>query len=323
VIAFCSAYGVAACINLAYLFSLKKISLKPNLKHITKPLRKDFFYYTLFLMGAALTTAIVPNLGSFFIAAKLGLACTGVYVIAQYMTAIIEIPYRSLGAISNPHISQTLKEKDFVKTNQLIKKISLHQFLIGAALFFVIWTNIDTIFQIIPNGENFVSGKWVVFILGLSTLLSTSLMSSAATLSFSKYYYYSLLFTFILTVSAVVMNIFFIPVWGINGAAISTLFSFVLYYIFLLSLVYWKLKVSPFSFKHLKILSIVLILFLFDYLWKQTITHLVAQHLKPDLWINFCEAALRTAVLGGIGFFSVYFWNISDEVNHLVRLSCK
>jgi O-antigen/teichoic acid export membrane protein len=318
IIAFCCTYGIAACINLGYLIYLKRISIVPNL-HISKSLRKEFFFYTLFLMGAALTTAIIPTLSSFFIAAKLGLAFTGVYAIARHIVAFIEIPYRSLGAISNPHISQTVKEKNFTATNHLIKKVSLHQFLVGTAIFFAIWINIDLVYQIIPNGENYVAGKWVVFILGLLVLLNTSLAVTGVTLNFSKYYYYSLIFTFILTVLAVVLNVVFLPVLGINGAALASLSSYCLYYILLLSLVFWKLKVAPFSWAQLKILVIILVLFTLNYIWKQITTQYVTQHFELELWINFCESTVRTAVLGGIGFLSVYFWNISEEVNALVK----
>jgi O-antigen/teichoic acid export membrane protein len=318
IIAFCCTYGIAACINLGYLIYLRHISVIPNL-HISKSLRKEFFFYTLFLIGAALTTTIMPTLSTFFIAAKLGLAFAGVYAIARHIVAFIEIPYRSLGAISNPHISQTVKEKNFTETNHLIKKVSLHQFLVGSAIFFAIWINIDLVYQIIPNGAYYASGKWVVFILALVALLNTSLTVTGATLNFSKYYYYSLIFTFILTASAVVLNVVFLPVLGINGAALASLSSFCLYYILLLSLVFWKLKVTPFSWAQLKILAIILILFAFNYLWKQITIQFVTQHFEPALWINFCESAVRTAVLGGVGILSVYFWNISEEVNALVR----
>ncbi|MCL2290364.1 MAG: lipopolysaccharide biosynthesis protein [Bacteroidetes bacterium] len=318
IIALCGTYGVAACINLGYLFSLRCISLKPNFS-IAKHLRKDFLYYTLFLMGSALTTAIIPNLGSFIVASQLGLAFAGIYVIAQNMATTIEIPSRSLNAISNPHISQTLKDNDLIATNRLIKKVSLHQFLVGSAILFAIWTNINVIFQIIPNGENFISGKWVVFFLGISILLHTSLLVGGATLALSKYYYFSLFFTLILTVSALVFNVTFISIFGISGAALAALASYLIYHTMVLSLVYWKLKVSPLSWAHLKTLIIILVLFGVDYIWKQSITQVVMQYFEPSVWITVFEALARTIVLGGIGFLSVYFWNVSVEVNALVK----
>jgi O-antigen/teichoic acid export membrane protein len=319
VIAFCCTYGIAACINFGYLFFLGRISFKPNLQHITKELRKDFLLYTLFLMGAALTTAIVPMMGTFFVSAQLGLAFTGVYSIAKYMVAFIEIPYRSLGPIANTHVSHTVKDNKFKETNQLIKKVSLHQFLIGAAIFFTVWTNIDLIYQIIPNGGDYNSGKWVVFILGLYALLNSSLAIGASALGYSKFYYYSLFFTLTLTVSVIIMNLKFIPVWGISGAAIATLASYCIYFILILSFVYWKLKVIPLSWKQLKVLAIILVLFGLDYIWKQYATPTVIQDFNPNLWISFLEASVRTAFLGGLGFLCVYFWNISEEVNGLIK----
>jgi O-antigen/teichoic acid export membrane protein len=268
-------------------------------------------------MGSALTAAFVPSLSLFIISAQLGLAFAGVYGFARYIVAFIEIPYRSLGAISSPHVSQTLKEGNFVETNWFIKKVSLHQFLIGTAVFFAIWINIDLIFQIIPNGENFAPGKWVVFFLGMNAILTTSLSIGGVTLSFSKYYYYSLFLTLILTTSAVLLNLLCIPKWGINGAAIATLFSTGIYYLLLLSLVYWKLKVIPLCLKHTNILAIILGLFFINWLWKEYVLHIIL--CNPTFWISCVEAVLRSVILGGIGFLFVYYGNISEEVNALVR----
>jgi len=317
VVAFCCTYGMAACINLGYLFHLGRISLKPDFKYITKTLRKDFLYYTFFLMGSALTTAFVPSLGMFMIGAQLGLAFAGVYGFARYIVAFIEIPYRSLGAISNLHVSQSVKENNFIETDRFVKKVSLHQFLIGTAIFFLIWINIDLMFQIIPNGVNYAPGKWVVLILGFNAIIATSLSIGGTTLSYSKFYYYALFLTFILTSSAVLMNLLCIPIWGINGAALATLFSSCIYYLLLLVLIYWKLKVIPVCLKHLNIIAIILGLFFIDWLWKRYATPLIIQN--QTLCISCIEALLRSAVLGGIGFVSVYCWNISEEVNNLAK----
>jgi O-antigen/teichoic acid export membrane protein len=255
----------------------------------------------------------------FMIGAQLGLAFAGVYAFARHIIAFIEIPFRSLGAISNPHVSQSVKENNFKETNRFIKKVSLHQFLIGSAVFFLIWTNIDLIFQIIPNGQDYAPGKWVVFFLGLNAIIATSLTIGATSLNYSKYYYYALIFTLILTTSAVLLNIICIPKWGINGAALATLFSSCLYYLLLLTLVYWKLKVIPICWKHLHILTIILGLFLLDWFWKQYATPLLIQNTNPTLWISFFEALLRSVFVGGTGFFCVYFWNISEDVNGLLK----
>jgi O-antigen/teichoic acid export membrane protein len=320
VVAFSCIYGIAAFINLCYLFSLKRISIKPNFQKITIRFRKEFLFYTLFLMGSALTLNIMPMLGSFFITAKLGLTFAAIYGFARHIVAFIEVPYRSLGSISNPHISQTVRDNNFTETNKLLKKISLHQFLIGSAIFFAIWMNIDLIFQIIPNGENYASGKWVVFILGIHTVLHTSLTSGVAALNFSKYYYYSLIFTLILVTSGIFLNVIFIPIFQIKGAALATICSYIIYFTLLLVLVNWKLKVNSFSRAQLKVLLIVLTLFLLDYIWKRFVTI----YFTDNVWISIVESVIRTSILGGIRIFSVYFGNIYEKINALkIKLKLK
>ena len=43
----------------------------------------------------------------------------------------------------------------------------------GTLLFLLVWVNIDNIFDIIPHGEIYEAGKWVVFFIALSNPAST------------------------------------------------------------------------------------------------------------------------------------------------------
>ena len=147
-------YAIATLLNIIYLFSLKKVSLKPNFKFIGKALAKDYLVYTLFLIAGALGGVIAPSINSFFISAKMGLNYAGIFAIAGYMTSIIEIPYRSLGTIAQPHMSEAIKEQDVARANVLCKSISLHQLLAGFFIFLAIWINIDLIFELLPKGGN-------------------------------------------------------------------------------------------------------------------------------------------------------------------------
>lgn len=317
--AYCLVYGIALLLNIIYLFSQKKVSLIPDAKHISKPLRKDFLFYTAFLVTAALSTAITPMLNTFFLSAKMGLSFTGVFSVATYIAAIIEIPYRSLGAITQPHISQAVKENDFRAANQLCKSVSLHQLLIGSFIFFLIWINIDVIFQIIPNGENYAAGKWVVFFIGMSRLFTSVFSVGTTVLTYSKYYYYSLIFTFILTAIAITLNIVFIPIWGITGAALASLLSNLFYFFLLLSLVYWKVKTSPFSMNQLKVIAIVLALFLLNYLWTLFISPMFAQLPMKELYIQILDRLCCSILLLGIGILTVYKLHISAHVNQIAN----
>ena len=319
VIAFCSVYAVATLINIIYLFSLNKISLKPEFKYITKSLRKDYLLYTLFLIAAAVGGVITPSINTFFLSAQMGLNYTGIFAIATFIAAIIEIPYRSLGAITQPQISQTIKDGDITGANLLCKNVSLHQLLAGSFIFLVIWINIDLFFAILPNGSEYASAKWVVFILGLSKLINSTFSVGASALSYSKYYYLSLICTFILTATAIILNNALIPLWGMNGAAAASLIAYIIYFVLLLSLIKWKMNTSPFSLPQIKILVITLGLFIINCLLTEYITpHFMA--ISPSLTWQIAEAILRTSILCLGGISAVYYWGISTEVENLLHL---
>jgi O-antigen/teichoic acid export membrane protein len=319
VIAFCSVYGVASILNIFYLFSLKRVSLKPDFKFLTKALKKNYFFYTLFLITAALGSAIMPGINTFFISAKLGLAFTGVYTIAIFITAMIDIPYRSLNAISQPHISQAVKINDIAEVNKISKNVSLHQLLAGSFIYLIIWINIDLFFKVLPNGGDYIAGKQLVLILGLIGVLHSSVNVGITILTYSRYYYYSLIFTFFISAVAISLNILLIPLWGMNGAAMASLCATILNYILLLSLNWLKIKTSPFSFGQIKILIIIVLLFLSNWLWTVFLSPLICKLSLSELYCCIIDSLLRTFIFSIAGIATIYYWKVSNEVNGLIR----
>ncbi len=314
---FCGIYGIATVVNVAYVFSLKKVSLKPDFKHISRQLRNDYLLYTLFLIASAFATALTPVVSTFFISAQQGLAFTGVFAVATYIAAVIEIPYRSLGAIALPQLSQTLKDGDTAGANALCKKVSLHQFVVGLFIFFVVWINIDLFFRLLPNGEQYAVAKWVVFILGITKLINSSLSVGTSVLNYSKFYYFSLIFAALQTVLSIIFNNFLITIWGINGAAAATLFATLLYYATLLVLIGALIRTSPFSVAQLKVVTIFIALFALDAVCRFAVSHFLPDF--DNLWLQCAEAVVRTVLLTALGIFVIYRWRISDEINLLLE----
>ena len=318
VMAFCSVYAIATIYNLVYLFTIKHISFKPNFKYITKDLAKEYLFYASFLTIATLVGAITPFISTLFITAQMGLAFTGVYSMANHMAALIEIPSRSLNAITAPQISSEMKNNNIKEVNLLCKQVSLLQFIAGCFIFFAIWTNIDLIFEIIPNGDIYIAGKWVVLIISLSKLYNSTIAIGLSVISYSKYYSYSLFFTFILTVTAITLNNNLISLWGINGAALSTLFSYLLYSILLLLFIAVRIKVSPFSWKQLKTVLIISALFMLNWIWTNFFTPIFLQIPISDLFVKIVDAVIRTLVLVSGGVFILYHWKISEQTNMVI-----
>ena len=318
VIALCLTYGIATVLNIIYLFTLKKVSFKIQPAYVSKWLRKDFVFYTLFLIATSLASNIIPFLNTFFVSGKLGLAVAGVNTIAVYIASMVEIPYRSLAAISRPQISQSMKDDNILEVNSLVKNVSLHQFMASAFIFFIIWINVDLLYALIPNGNVYVDAKFVVFILALVKIVNTSFNVGATVLSYSKYYYYSLVFTVILTATAIFMNIKFIPIWGMEGAAMASLLSYIVYYMFLLTFVRLRIKVTPFSLNELYTLVIIFSLFVIDWLLRKYISDYVVSLFDINLLGQLLDSVIRTLILSFLGIVTIYKFRISKQVNDII-----
>ena len=319
IIAFCAVYGVAAIVNIVYLITLKNVSFKPNFSRIEPALRKDVLFYSLFIITTTLVGAITPSLNTFFISAKMGLVFTGIFSIANYITAFIEIPYRSLGSIVQPQISQAVKNQDVKTTNYLCQGVALHQLLAGSFIILAIWINIDLLFAIMPKGEEYAAGKYVVLILGFSRLFSATYSVGTTVLGYSKYYYYSLFFTFLLTGLAIFLNIILIPILGINGAALASLSSTLVYTLLLLLLIKIKLQTTPFSIKQLYVVIIVAILYGLSTLWDYVFTDAILQLPIKELYSQVINGILKTAILLLIGTIVVIKLKISPEMNTILK----
>ena len=319
VIGLCLAYLIATLLNIIYLLCLSKISFKIEPGHVTHWLRKDFMFYTLFLTVAAVVGNIIPSINTFFISAQMGLAITGIYTIASYMANLVEMPYRSVAAISRPIISQAMKDNDTQRATEMCKSVSLHQLIAGAFVFFIIWINIDLFFELLPNGEKYADGKWVFFLLGLAKLVNSSMNIGATVLSYSKWYYLQLIFTAILTISAIILNNKLIPIWGMTGAAWSSIISFSVYYLLLLSMIMWKTKITPFSWKELVVVGIILLLFVLNWLSVNCISQSIIDFNECGVVLKIVEAVLRTGILVILGLGIIYKTKISKEINEIIN----
>ena len=319
IIGLCLIYVVATLLNIIYLLTLSKISFKIERGYISAWLRKDFLFYTLFLTVAAVIGNIIPSLNTFFVTAQLGLTITGIYTIASYMANLVEMPYRSLSAISRPIISQAMKDNDIQRASEMCKSVSMHQLIAGAFVFFIIWINIDLFFELLPNGDKYAEGKWLFFLLGLAKLINSSLNIGVTVLSYSKYYYLQLIFTAILTASAIVLNNKLIPIYGMIGTAWSSIISFSIYYLLLLSLIIWKTKISLFSWKELEVVLIVVLLFVINWLTFEYVIKSIIYLNDTGVVVKLLEATFRTVILVVIGLFLIYKTKISKEINEIIN----
>ncbi len=322
IIGFCVFYGLATLINIVYLFSLKRVSFKIEWKYVKPQLRRDFMFYTLFMITAALAGNVIPMLSKFFVAGLTGFRLAGIFTIATNIAALVEMPYRSLGAISRPHISEAMANQNVARADSLCKNVALHQFVAGSFVFFLIWTNIDFIFNLLPNGDIYRLGKWAVLLLSLGRLFYSTFAVATTALSYSKYYYYSLLFTVLLAGMSLLLNSWLVPKYDINGGAASYALSYAVYTVLLLVFIRWKVGVLPLSGKMFPVLATILVLFLLNWGWSTLLTPWFEGLFGKAIFGLFVDAVLKSVLFVILGLMTIYKLKVSQSVNDLIDKVC-
>lgn len=306
IIGYISVYGICALWCFWYISKIGTVSLKHDFSAVDKPLRWQVAKYTAYLIIGAIGGTIVGRLDLFMVSAQLGLDYAGVYRIAFYIVAIIAIPTQSISAIAGPVASELLSNENFSGANVLYKKVALHQFVAGSLIFLFIWINIDNIFSIIPNGEIYKAGKWVVFFMSIAKLIEVTLIFGGTLISYSRYYYWGLYFTFFITAITIISNNLLIPIWGMVGAAIATMLTTFFTYGVQQLLIFWKIKGNPYTFALLKQIGILIVLYGINYL-------------LPTINNPWFDCIYRSVILGGLAIIMLYLFKISEEVNGLIK----
>ena len=284
--AICGVYGAAAIVNICYLiFSSNRngrnasggaTETKRNAsggatetkRSAASMFRPDFgflranrrltveaVHYMAFVTLSALVSVLAPYLSSFIISARQGLDWNGIFKMAFFMSAMVSIPSRSLTGIASPELSAAMSRGDQRHTARLTQQVARNLWIAGWLITAAIWLNIDLIFHILPNGSVYEAGRETVLLLSLSQLLLSTFSITLVTLTYSRHYRLTLVFSLLLTLLTLVLGNQLIPRYGITGAATANLLAYCVYYSCLLVAVRLSTGTVPFSRSMLLILA--------------------------------------------------------------------
>jgi len=219
------------------------------------------------------------------------------YTVAFFIGNAIKVPGKSVSTISIPLLAKAWEKQDYKEIQTLYTKSSVNQLIIGGVLFLCIWLNIDEIFSLLPL--KFQGGKYVVFYIGLSQLFNIASGVNGAIIINSKYYKYDLYTNLLLVGITIASNLILIPKYGIDGAAMATAISVLLFNLIRLVLIKVKMNMHPFSLNSFKTLLVLFIIYyllhalpkssilLLDIFWKSSIA--IILYIPLVLWLKLSE----------------------------------
>ncbi|MEQ8323347.1 MAG: polysaccharide biosynthesis C-terminal domain-containing protein [Vicingaceae bacterium] len=300
-----SSYILNFGVMLVYLWKLGELKWSLEFFNQRKRILKVVTNYGLFTIVSGLSAMLVNRIDIIMITFLLGLSSTSIYQIAFYISSVIYVPSQAIYRISMPVVAELWKQKKMKEMELLYQKSCLNQLLSGGFVFLIIWCNIDDLFHMLK--PIYSEGKWVVLLLSLSVLFNMLTGINQVIIVITKYFRYDTYASIALGILTVVTNIIFIPILGLEGAALATMLSVVLYHTFKFFLIKVKLKMVAFTSK--TIWAMLLLLF----------TYIVSV-LLPVPFENFVlNMIFRSLILSVIYFTTLYVTGISEDIKSVMK----
>lgn len=306
-------YALVCLLLFVYLIRLRIPFWYVDLSFFKKENILPLIRFGFFIFWSAVGITLVMKLDVLMLAALLNQKEVGVFTIAFFIGNVLEIPRKSIAQISQPIIAQAWNENNLALIQKMYAQSSRNALIVGSWFFLGIWLNIDSLFSFIPNNIVYQNGKYVVLLVAITRLIDMGMGLNNEIITQSKYYFFNFLSIIFLLFLVVVLNMIFIPLYGISGAGLSGLIS-----IFILNMVkfiflYKYFKFQPFSVHHLKIMAIFL--FCFQIIWLPVFL---------PIWLDiFIRSVLITLLFWGLHIYhhtSEEFMMLWQNVLHQLKL---
>lgn len=231
----------------------KKIPLgRPDKSFITKEFRKTYYKFSAFMLLSQASSRITEWIDKIFIGAYMNFSWVGIYTVVLSFINLVKVISRAINMSIGPEISKAWHDGDIKKLRERYSEVSIVPLFLGLTIliFFIIFgKNLLEIFD-----KEYTYGYYALIILTVGELVNIGTSIGGTILKYSDKFKYDLYIQGILFALTIVTNMIFIPIWGINGAAIATALTVSIYNIFKLIIVYKLFKLQPFTLETVKVL---------------------------------------------------------------------
>ncbi|MCI4443386.1 MAG: polysaccharide biosynthesis C-terminal domain-containing protein [Lentimicrobium sp.] len=270
-------YLLALLITMFYAFRVEK----PNFQFKIPLNTKAILTYTFYIILSGSVANLLLDGDKMILNQYMNIENIAFYSVATYIALVISVPSRAMHQIVYPITAKLMHENKHDEMNILYKKTSINLQMVGGYVMLGIFVNINKLYEMVP--PEYAGGILVVFMIGLSKYFDLILGNNNAIIFNTKYYRTVLFLGVVLVILTVVLNMIFIPIFGIIGSAFATLLSITLYSLAKLLFVVKKLNLYPFTNQTLYSIALTLVLFLAFYFWEFPFNPIISIVLKSIL----------------------------------------
>jgi O-antigen/teichoic acid export membrane protein len=236
--------------------------IKPiSLSKVSKRLGKRMITFGLFIFGAQFLNVFARTSDTIFAIGFEGLPQAGLFAIGTYLVAIMEIPQRSLNAISIPVLAESWKNREMKNIKNIYSKSVSNLLVIGTGLFGLIVLNIGDVVEMLNyfgrgSDADYSVIIQIVLVMGIARLIDLGTGINSQIIGTSNFWRFDFFTNVFYTILSIPLNFFLIKKYGIVGLAYANLVSLTLYNIVRFVFLLLKFQLQPYTIKSLQTILI-------------------------------------------------------------------
>lgn len=292
---------------LIYLIKTGKLPLAFRISRVTRKFWKKMLSMQALLYGGTIIASVAATIDSFIIAKFQGLTAVGIFVFAQFGANVLQVPQRSIQAVSSSFLSRAWKDKNYTEINRIYSRSCINLLLMALFLFGNIWLNVREGITVLNIQTDYLDGMTVLFVLSMVRIIDAGTGLNAMVINTSTFWRFDFISGIVLIGLRLPLTYYLIKHYGILGSAIAELIAYGIYNFIRYEFLRRKFHMQPFNLKTvyailLSITAYVICYFSFNHL---------------NGWISII---LNGIVFSCIMIGGVYYFKLTPDAVQLIEV---
>lgn len=301
-------YLIIFLVLLIQLIRENKLHFSFTISRVTKKFWKKMLGMQLLTYGGTCIASIAATIDVFIIAGFQNLKAVGIFVFAQYAANLIQVPLRSIQAVSAGILSQAWKDKNLKEIDRIYKRSCINLLLLALFVFGNLWLNVKEAIQVLHIQNAYADGLTVIFVLGMVRIIDAGTGLNALVINTSTFWKFDFYSGVVLLALRLPLTYFLIKNYGILGSAVAELIAYSIYNFIRFEFLRKKFKMQPFDAKTLYALVLAIGAYF--------IANMIGYPLS-----GWPSIAIKAIVFSGLMVIGIFYGKITPDAHQLLDVA--
>lgn len=305
---FSTLYLIIFLVLLIQLIRENKLHFSFTISRVTKKFWKKMLGMQLLTYGGTCIASIAATIDVFIIAGFQNLKAVGIFVFAQYAANLIQVPLRSIQAVSAGILSQAWKDKNLKEIDRIYKRSCINLLLLALFVFGNLWLNVKEAIQVFHIQNAYADGLTVIFVLGMVRIIDAGTGLNALVINTSTFWKFDFYSGVVLLALRLPLTYFLIKNYGILGSAVAELIAYSIYNFIRFEFLRKKFNMQPFDAKTLYALVLAIAAYF--------IANIIGYPLS-----GWPSIAIKAIVFSGLMVVGIFYGKITPDAHQLLEVA--